>query len=298
MPFTRVSEVLAAASRPTLSLEFYPPKDLVGFGVLGGAIERMKPVRTDFASCTYGAGGSRRDFSLAALELLLKMGFSPVIAHLTCVGSSRADLEGTVERIHALGIRNIMALRGDPPRGEESFVPAAGGFAHAVDLVRLVKSLRPDMDVGVAGYPELHPESPDAEADIARLKEKVDAGASFVTSQLFYDTDAFLRFRERAAAAGVAVPILAGLMPPTSLKGVERAVALSRVTVPDALRRSLADAADPEDAGMAWTEAQIVRLAKEGVAGIHLYILNRARALLHPRLAGALSLLRGRGKGE
>ncbi|MBQ7252016.1 MAG: methylenetetrahydrofolate reductase [Kiritimatiellae bacterium] len=293
MRFTRVTELLSAVSRPTLSLEFYPPKDLVGFGVLGGAIERMKPVRTDFASCTYGAGGSRRDFSLAALELLLKMGFSPVIAHLTCVGSSRADLEETVARIHALGIRNIMALRGDPPQGEAAFVPAAGGFAHASDLVRLVKSLRPDMDVGVAGYPECHPESPDVASDIARLKGKVDAGADFVTTQLFYDTDAFLRFRQRAVAAGVAVPILAGLMPPTSLKGIERAVALSRVTVPDALRKALSEAADPEETGLAWLEGQIERLVREGVAGIHLYILNRARPLLHPRLARALSLLRG-----
>ena len=295
MPFPRVTELLSAVSRPTLSLEFYPPKDLVGFGVLGGAIERMKPVRSDFASCTYGAGGSRRDFSLAALELLLKMGFSPVIAHLTCVGSTRAELAETVERIYALGIRNIMALRGDPPQGQAVFAPAAGGFAHANDLVRLVKSLHPDIDVGVAGYPECHPESPDAGADIARLKEKVDAGADFVTTQLFYDTDAFLRFRERAVAAGVKVPVLAGLMPPTSLKGVEKAVALSRVKVPDALRRSLAEADDPEDAGMAWCEAQIVRLAREGVAGVHLYILNRARALLHPRLVRALARLRGRG---
>jgi len=293
MRFTRVSELLASTSRPSISLEFYPPKDLVGFGVLGGAIERMKPVRTDFASCTYGAGGSRRDFSFAASELLLKMGFSPVIAHLTCVGATRGDLEETIARFHDLGIRNVMALRGDPPQGADAFSPVEGGFAHASDLVRLVKAVRPDMDVGVAGYPEGHPESPDAETDIARLKEKVDAGASFVTTQLFYDTDAFLRFRERAVAAGVTVPILAGLMPATSLKGVEKAVSLSRVRVPDALRKALAGAEDPEDAGMAWAERQIDRLAAEGVAGVHLYILNRAKALLHPRLARALRRLRG-----
>ena len=153
MSLPTIRELLQARRQPLLSLEFYPPKDPLGFGILGGSIERMRPVHPDFVTCTYGAGGSSREFSFAAWELLSRMGFTPVVAHLTCVGASRADLVAQINRIYDSGIRNIMALRGDPPRGETQFTPAPDGLAHAADLVALVKSLHPDVCCGVAGYP-------------------------------------------------------------------------------------------------------------------------------------------------
>ena len=151
MTLPTIRDLLEARRQPTLSLEFYPPKDPLGFGILGGSIERMRPVHPDFVTCTYGAGGSSREFSFAAWELLARMGFTPVVAHLTCVGASRADLAAQIDRIHAAGIRDIMALRGDPPRGETAFTPAPDGLAHAADLVALIKSRHPDICCGVAG---------------------------------------------------------------------------------------------------------------------------------------------------
>ncbi len=286
-----IRELLAARRQPTLSLEFYPPKDPLGFGILGGSIERMRPARPDFVTCTYGAGGSSREFSFAAWELLARMGFNPVVAHLTCVGASRADLEAQIDRIHAAGIRNIMALRGDPPRGETEFRPAPDGLAHAADLVALVKSRRPDICCGVAGYPEVHPEAPNLAADLRHLKEKIDAGADFVNTQLFYDNAVFFRFVEAARAAGIRVPILPGLMPVASAAQLDRSLAFSRATAPPPLRAVLQtpDPAAARRAGTAWLIDQIDGLVAGGAPGIHLYILNQARTILDPRLAACLA---------
>ena len=291
MTLPTIRELLEARRQPTLSLEFYPPKDPLGFGILGGSIERMRPVRPDFVTCTYGAGGSSREFSFAAWELLARMGFSPVVAHLTCVGASRADLAAQIDRIHASGLRNVMALRGDPPRGESSFTPAPDGLAHAADLVALVKSLHPDICCGVAGYPETHPESPSLSSDLAHLKQKLDAGADFVNTQLFFDNDAYFRFLDAARAAGISAPILPGLMPVASLPQLDRALAFSRASAPPRLRAAL-DAPDPaaaRAAGIAWLVAQIDGLVAHGAPGIHLYILNQAKTILDPRLAECLA---------
>ena len=292
MPTSTIRELLAARRQPTLSLEFYPPKDPLGFGILGGSIERMRPVRPDFVTCTYGAGGSSREFSFAAWELLARMGFTPVVAHLTCVGASRDDLSAQIERIHASGIRNVMALRGDPPRGETTFTPAPDGLAHASDLVALIKSLHPDVCCGVAGYPETHPESPSPADDIRHLKQKLDAGADFVNTQLFFDNDAYFRFLDAARAAGISAPILPGLMPVASTAQLDRAIGFSRATAPEPLRRALADAPSPEAAraaGIDWLVAQIDGLVAHGAPGIHLYILNQAKTILDPRLADCLA---------
>lgn len=287
----RVMDAWRALGRPSLSLEFFPPKDLTGFGVLGGSIERMKCVAPDFVSCTYGAGGSRQEFSFAAWELLQRMGFKPVVAHLTCVGASAGRLRETVDRIHAAGIRNIMALRGDPPRGEASFRPAADGLAHAADLVRLVKETHPDICVGVAGYPETHPESASAEEDIRHLREKVEAGADFVTTQLFYDNTAYFSFVEACRAAGIpeTVPIFPGLMPVSSPVQLERSVAFSRASVPPALAEGLSRTDEAAAFGMSWLIAQMDGLVRGGAPGIHLYILNQAKTVLDPRLRQAVA---------
>ena len=286
-----IRDLLAARRQPTLSLEFYPPKDPLGFGILGGSIERMRPVRPDFVTCTYGAGGSSREFSFAAWELLARMGFTPVVAHLTCVGASRADLLAQIDRIHAAGIRNVMALRGDPPRGETEFTPAPDGLAHAADLVALIKSRHPEICCGVAGYPEIHPEASDLAADLRHLKEKLDAGADFVNTQLFFDNAAYFRFLDAARAAGIRAPILPGLMPVASPAQLDRALAFSRATAPAALRAALAvpDPAAARSAGIAWLVAQIDGLIAHGAPGIHLYILNQAKTVLDPRLAACLA---------
>ena len=291
MTLPTIRDLLETRRQPTLSLEFYPPKDPLGFGILGGSIERMRPVHPDFVTCTYGAGGSSREFSFAAWELLARMGFTPVVAHLTCVGASRADLAAQIDRIHAAGIRDIMALRGDPPRGETSFTPAPDGLAHAADLVALIKSRHPDICCGVAGYPETHPEAPAPAADLRRLKEKLDAGADFVNTQLFFDNDVFFRFLDAARAAGIQAPILPGLMPVASLPQLDRALAFSRATAPRKLRDAL-QAGSPEAArraGIAWLVAQIDGLIAHGVPGIHLYILNQAKTVLDPSLAECLA---------
>ncbi len=286
-----IRELLETRRQPTLSLEFYPPKDPLGFGILGGSIERMRPVRPDFVTCTYGAGGASRDFSFAAWELLGRMGFTPVVAHLTCVGASRGDLLAQIDRIHAAGIRNVMALRGDPPRGETEFKPAPNGLAHAADLVALIRSRHPDICCGVAGYPETHPEAPSLADDLRHLKEKVEAGADFINTQLFFDNDAYFRFLDAARAAGIRAPILPGLMPVASIAQLDRSVAFSRATVPAALRDAL-QTADPETArraGIEWLIAQIDGLIAHGAPGIHLYILNQAKTILDPRLAECLA---------
>lgn len=288
-----IRDLLEARRQPTLSLEFYPPKDPLGFGILGGSIERMRPVRPDFVTCTYGAGGATREFSFAAWELLGRMGFTPVVAHLTCVGASRAELVEQIDRIHAAGIRNIMALRGDPPRGETEFKPAPDGLAHAADLVALIKSRHPDICCGVAGYPETHPEAPSRADDLRHLKEKVEAGADFINTQLFFENPAYFSFLDECRAAGIRVPLLPGLLPATSLAQVRRTVALCKAAFPAALEQKLEAAGDDAEAarrvGIEWLVAQIDGLIAHGAPGIHLYILNQAKTILDPRLAACLA---------
>ena len=292
MSLPTIRELLQARRQPLLSLEFYPPKDPLGFGILGGSIERMRPVHPDFVTCTYGAGGSSREFSFAAWELLSRMGFTPVVAHLTCVGASRADLVAQIDRIYDSGIRTIMALRGDPPRGETEFKPSPDGLSHASDLVALVKSLHPDVCCGVAGYPETHPEAPSLAEDLRRLKEKTDAGADFINTQLFFDNTVYFRFLDAARAAGIRTPILPGLMPVASIAQLDRSLAFSRATAPAALRSALSSAPNPEaarSAGIQWLIGQIDGLIANGAPGIHLYILNQAKTILDPRLAECLA---------
>lgn len=291
MSLPTIRELLAARRQPTLSLEFYPPKDPIGFGILGRSIERMRPVQPDFVTCTYGAGGSSREFSFAAWDLLARMGFTPVVAHLTCVGASRADLAAQIDRIHASGIRNVMALRGDPPRGETAFKPAPDGLAHASDLVALIKARHPDICCGVAGYPETHPEAASRADDVRHLKEKLDAGADFVNTQLFFENSAYFSFIDECRAAGIRAPILPGLMPVASPAQLERALAFSRATAPQKLRAAL-QTPDPEAArraGIDWLVAQIDGLVAGGAPGIHLYVLNQAKTVLDPSLAACLA---------
>jgi methylenetetrahydrofolate reductase (NADPH) len=208
--------------------------------------------------------------------------------HLTCVGHSRSELETIAREWHQAGYRNIMALRGDPPRGFSQFRPAPNGLSHAAELVALLKSEQPDLCCGVAGYPETHPESVSPEADVRHLKAKVDAGAAFVTTQLFFDNRYYLEFVKRCRKAGITQPILPGLLPVISLKQVQRMCAMCKTALPDELARQLEAAGGEGDAaeqvGIRWAEQQIEGLLESGAPGIHLYILNRAKAALSSEL--------------
>jgi methylenetetrahydrofolate reductase (NADPH) len=231
---------------------------------------------------TYGAGGSTRQRT-AEVSALLKREFGfTVMPHLTCVGHSRTELAEIADRIHAEGFRNIMALRGDAPKGQDGFTAAPDGLSFASELVSLLKSRHPDFCLGVGGYPEKHPEAPSAEADLAALRRKVDAGAGFVTTQLFFDNTAYYRFVERCRAAGITVPIVPGVMPVLSLKQIQRFTALCGTALPSTLVRRLEAAGDTPDiveaVGIDWALAQIRDLVANGAPGYHLYILNRAKS--------------------
>jgi methylenetetrahydrofolate reductase (NADPH) len=275
---------LFARGRPLRSLEFFPPKDDAGVAALRGAAEALRRMAPDFVSVTYGAGGTTRDRT-AQVSALLKgeFGFT-VMPHLTCVGHTRGELETLADQIHAQGFRNIMTLRGDPPNGATSFPVLPDGFRHATELVALLKRRHPDFCLGVAGYPEKHPEAPSLEADLTHLKRKVDAGADFITTQLFFDNAVYYRFVERCRAEGITVPIVPGIMPVLSLKQIQRFTQLCGSTLPAQLAARLEVAADNADVvemvGIDWALQQIRGLLANGAPGYHLYILNRARGAL------------------
>ena len=204
--------------------------------------------------------------------------------HLTCVGHTRGELNEIADRIHAEGFRNIMALRGDPPKGSIEFQTTADGLSYANELVTLLKTRHPDFCLGVGGYPEKHPEAPSAEADLESLKRKVDAGADFVTTQLFFDNGIYYRFVDRCRAAGINVPIVPGIMPVLSLKQIQRFTTMCGTSLPATLTRRLEAAGDVPDVvesvGIDWALGQIRDLLARGAPGYHLYILNRAKSAL------------------
>ncbi len=275
---------LFARGRPLRSLEFFPPKDDTGVAALRGAAEALRRMAPDFVSVTYGAGGTTRDRT-AQVSALLKGDFGfTVMPHLTCVGHTRSELEALADQIHAQGFRNIMTLRGDPPKGATSFPVLPDGFRHAAELVALLKRRHPDFCLGVAGYPEKHPEAPSLQADLTHLKRKVDAGADFITTQLFFDNTVYYRFVERCRDEGITVPIVPGIMPVLSLKQIQRFTQLCGSTLPAQLTARLEVAADNADVvemvGIDWALHQIRGLLANGAPGYHLYILNRARGAL------------------
>jgi len=282
-PDRPISE-LFAQGRPVRSLEFFPPRDDTGLEALRAAATTLRRMHPDFVSVTYGAGGTTRDRS-AQVSALLKTEFGfTVMPHLTCVGHSAAELGGISDRLFADGFRNVMTLRGDPPKGAPQFIVAAGGLRHASELVALLKARHSDFCLGVAGYPEKHPEAPSLDVDLTHLRRKVDAGASFVTTQLFFDNTAYYRFVEKCRLAGIGVPIVPGIMPVLSLKQIQRFTQLCGATLPRQLATRLEVAAENaevvEMVGIDWALNQIRGLLANGAPGYHLYILNRARGAL------------------
>lgn len=282
-PDRPISE-LFAQNRPLRSLEFFPPKDDAGVEALRATAATLKRMAPDFVSVTYGAGGTTRDRT-AQVSALLKQEFGfTVMPHLTCVGHSRGELADVADRIHAGGFRNIMTLRGDPPKGANEFKVAPDGLRNAHELVTLLKSRHADFCLGVAGYPEKHPEAASLDVDLTHLKRKVDAGAAFVTTQLFFDNTVYYRFVERCRAAGITVPIVPGIMPVLTLKQIQRFTSMCGATLPKQLITRLEVAAENADVtetiGIDWALTQIRGLLANGAPGYHLYILNRAKGAL------------------
>ena len=281
-----ISDLLKTSRRPLLSFEFFPPKDDAGMDALKIAAAKLLSAKPDFVTVTYGAGGSTRQKTLDICDMLKVMGFASVMPHLTCVGHSRAELIDVSEEIHRRGFRNVMALRGDPPKGETVYRPPKDGLAHASDLVTLIKSRHPDICCGVGGYPEKHPEAKSIDEDIAHLKNKIAAGGSFITTQLFFENRHYFDFVHKCRSADIHQPIIPGLMPALSYKQINRFVSTCGASVPPVLSSALEKAGDDAGAasaiGIQWVVRQIDDLLQNGVPGIHLYILNRAKVALAP----------------
>jgi methylenetetrahydrofolate reductase (NADPH) len=283
--------------RVVFSFEFFPPKDRAAADELFRTMSELVPLQPAFVSVTYGAGGSTRELTR---DLVVRIGRETsltVVSHLTCVGATQDELRRILEDYRANGIRNIMALRGDPPRGQAAFVRTEGGFERAAELVAFAKRHFPDMGIGVAGYPEGHPGTPNRLTELEYLKAKVDAGADYVCTQLFFDNRDFFDFCERCDLAGIKVPILAGIMPVTSRKSMRRIPEMALgARYPARLLRALARAETDEHfekVGVHWATEQVRDLLDHGVRGVHFYTLNRSKATL--RIYDALGVTSSAG---
>ena len=278
-----ISELLAT-KHAVRSLEFFPPKDEAGVEALRQTATALKRIAPDFVSVTYGAGGTTRERTAQVSRLLREETGFTVMPHLTCVGHTRDELNQVADQLYAGGYRNIMTLRGDPPKGQTEFVPYKDGLRYGSDLVALLKARHPDFCLGVGGYPEKHPEAPSLAADLDNLKRKVDAGAAFITTQLFFDNAVYHRFVEHCRARGITVPIVPGIMPVLSLKQIRRFTEMCGATLPEKLIKRLEAAGETpeivETIGIDWALTQIRELLTRGAPGYHLYIMNRAKSAL------------------
>ena len=276
----KVSDVLALR-RPAFSFEFFPPKDEAGGAALLSTVEALRPLDPAFVSVTYGAGGGTRAHTVEVTKSIKRDLGIEAMAHVTCAGSSADALRAVLDDVSRSGIENVLALRGDPPRGEARFSPADGGFQHASDLVGMIRA-EYGFCVGGACYPEKHPEAHDAAADLRALAIKVDAGAQFLITQLFFDDEAYFGFVGRARRAGIDVPIVPGIMPITNREQIERFTRQCGATIPSRLLSELEARRDqPEaivDLGVAYATLQCVDLLSRGAPGVHFYTLNKSPA--------------------
>ena len=268
----------------SFSFEFFPPKTRSGWDKLFHSISDLMPLKPAYVSVTYGAGGSTRDLTHKLVLRIKKETDITVVSHLTCMGSSREEIKSIVKEYNLNGIRNILALLGDPPKGHGNLIRVEKGFEHAADLVSFIKKHFPEMGIGVAGFPDGHPATPNRLKEIEYLKAKVDAGADYIVTQLFFDNRDFYDFCERCELAGIHVPILAGIMPIITRQGMIRMADLAEgVRFPARLLKSVFRAETDEyveKVGIHWATEQVRDLIDNNVRGIHFYTLNHAKATL------------------
>jgi methylenetetrahydrofolate reductase (NADPH) len=284
---------LIERGRPSISFEFFPPKTDEAEAVLWQAIRRLEPLAPTFVSVTYGAGGSSRDRTTRVTQRIATDTTLTPMAHLTCVGASRAELRQVIGAYADAGVRNVLAIRGDPPAGPRApWTPHPRGLDYAVELVRLVRELG-RFSVGVAAFPDVHPASTDLEADARVLAMKADAGAQFAITQMFFTEDAYVRLVERAAAHGSTIPIIPGIMPVTNVKQIERIAELTGVAMPVSVTQRLhAVAGDPaavREVGVQIASDLSERLLAAGAPGLHFITMNRSTATLD--VVGTLGLM-------
>ncbi len=279
-----VKEILYAAVKPVFSFEFFPPKKDEDWEKLFETIAALSPLNPSYVSVTYGAGGSTRSRTHDLVTRIQKETGLTVVSHLTCISSDREETGTILENYQENGIVNVLALRGDKPAGVATIEEAIKDFPHAIDLVGFIKTSYPAIGVGVAGFPEGHPETPNRMKEIEYLKEKIDAGADYIVTQLFFDNRDYFDFVERCAIAGITVPIIPGIMPITTKKGMIRMSELALgARVPAPLLSKVMNAANDTEVasiGIEWATSQVQELIDHNIKGIHFYTLNMADATL------------------
>ena len=273
---------LLESEKPVFSVEFFPPKDEKGGERMLKTASEISPYNPDFVSITYGAGGGTRSTTLAYARILKEDYGFEVMPHLTCVGHTKDEILKTLDDFAECGFRNIMALRGDPPKGERVYVPVEHGLHYASDLVFLIREKFPHFGIGVGGYPEKHPEAADMETDLKNLKIKIDAGADFITTQLFFDNQSYIDFVEACRAMNILAPVLPGILPVQSLDQVKRFCQMCETGIPHELENKLMDTEMKEQPliGSGWALDQIKGLIKLNAPGYHIYALNKPQSTL------------------
>jgi methylenetetrahydrofolate reductase (NADPH) len=289
----RIDEIIAGKGAPVFSFEFFPPKSDEGEANLRRALRELSPLAPDFVSVTYGAGGTTRDRTVDIVASLRQEFGLEAMAHFTCVNATVDDLRATLDRMRDAGVENVLALRGDPPEGQDRWTQTEGGLEHSTELVALMEA-EYGFAIGAACFPETHIDAVDAESDLRHLREKVDAGARFLITQLFFDNAVYDEFVAHARDAGIDVPIIPGIMPITNVHQIKRITALCGSEIPSRLRYALESRADEPEAvselGVAYATLQCAQLLANGAPGVHFYTLNRSPATR--AILGALRLMR------
>ena len=277
----RIEEIIEASDGPVFSFEFFPPKTPEGEITLRETLATLGDLGPDFVSVTYGAGGATRERTVEITKWIKQDLGIEAMAHLSCVGEPVERLREILDEVGAAGIENVLALRGDPPRGETEWKRHPGGLEYSTELARLIAEDY-GYSIGAACFPEVHPEATDLASDLRFLKEKVEAGARFLVTQLFFDNELYFDFVREARAVGIDVPIVAGIMPITNVKQITTITGMCGASIPDGLRAELDRRADDPDAvlqfGVAYATEQCADLLRRGAPGIHFYTLNRSTA--------------------
>ncbi|MGI8411529.1 MAG: methylenetetrahydrofolate reductase [NAD(P)H] [Solirubrobacteraceae bacterium] len=277
----RIDQIIATREEPVFSFEFFPPKTDEGERNLRASLEALAPLEPDYVSVTYGAGGSTRGRTLDLTKWIKQELGIEAMAHLSCVGATTAQLREILDGMAAAGVENVLALRGDPPRGETEWKAHPGGLKYSTELTTLICGSYP-FAVGAACFPEVHPEASDLAHDLRFLKQKVASGASFLITQLFFDNALYFAFVESARAAGIDVPIIPGIMPITDVAQIKTITGMCGATIPPGLLAQLeARASDPDavlQLGVSYSTLQCAELLAAGAPGVHFYTLNRSPA--------------------